>query len=131
MILLLPTHHIIINDPSIRYLVPKWYIFKKSMVENHHKSNNFGLAFFACVLFLLFFHHHYCVFNSYQWKVINYIWTFEFSSLIHYWGFLSENHDWKLKCPSFQNAQRQNAHGNILPKDFMPNMTICPRRHFA
>ena len=41
------------------------------------------------------------------------------------------NIDWKLKCPSFQNAQRQNAHGNILPKDFMPNMTICPRRHFA
>ena len=69
------------------------YIYKKkSMDENHHKSNNFGLAFFACVLFLLFFHHHYCVFNSYQWKVINYIWTFEFSSLIHYWVFLAENH---------------------------------------
>ena len=39
--------------------------------------------------------------------------------------------DWKLKCPSFQNAQRQNAHGNILPKDFMPKLTYCPRRHFA
>ena len=39
--------------------------------------------------------------------------------------------DWKLKCPSFQNAQRHNAQGNILPKDFMPNMTICPRRHFT
>ena len=39
--------------------------------------------------------------------------------------------DWKLKCPSFQNAQRHIAQGNILPNDFMPNMTICPRRHFA
>ena len=39
--------------------------------------------------------------------------------------------DWKLKCPTFQNAQRYIAQGNILPKDFMPNMTICPRRHFA
>ena len=35
------------------------------------------------------------------------------------------------KCPSFQNAQRQNAQGNILPKDKMPKVTICPRRHFA
>ena len=35
------------------------------------------------------------------------------------------------KCPSFQNAQRHNAQDNILPKDFMTNMTICPRRHFA
>ena len=41
------------------------------------------------------------------------------------------SYDWKLKCPSFQNAQRHNAQDNILPKDFMPNMTICPRRHFA
>ena len=39
--------------------------------------------------------------------------------------------DWKLKCPTFQNAQRYIAQGNILPKDIMPNMTICPWRHFA
>ena len=35
------------------------------------------------------------------------------------------------KCPSFQNAQRQNSQSNILPKDKMPKVTICPRRHFA
>ena len=40
-------------------------------------------------------------------------------------------YDWKLKCPTFQNAQRYIAQGNILPKDIMPNMTICPWRHFA
>ena len=39
--------------------------------------------------------------------------------------------DWKLKCPTFQNAQRYIAQGNILPKDIMPNMAICPWRHFA
>ena len=39
--------------------------------------------------------------------------------------------DWKLKCPTFQNAQRYIAQGNILPKDIMPNMTICLWRHFA
>lgn len=41
------------------------------------------------------------------------------------------SNDWKLKCPTFQNAQRYIAQGNILPKDIMPNMTICPWRHFA
>ena len=35
------------------------------------------------------------------------------------------------KCPSFKNAQSHIAQGNILPNDFMPNMTICPRRHLA